>query len=69
VSPEIHVIYAGLSQLVPFIKDGFDKVGTNGNPSWIGLITGPSRTADIEKTLVLGAHGPKSLLVFIDSSF
>jgi len=69
VSPEIHVVYAGLSQLVPFIIDGFNKAEVNGNPSWIGLITGPSRTADIEKTLVLGAHGPKSLLVFIDSSF
>ena len=34
-------------------------------PSQITLITGPSRTADIEKTLVLGAHGPKELHVFI----
>jgi L-lactate dehydrogenase complex protein LldG len=29
------------------------------------LITGPSRTADIEKTLVMGAHGPKELYVFL----
>ena len=34
-------------------------------PSMISLITGPSRTADIEKTLVMGAHGPKELYVFL----
>jgi L-lactate dehydrogenase complex protein LldG len=30
----------------------------------ISVITGPSRTADIEKTLVMGAHGPKNIFVF-----
>jgi len=34
-------------------------------PSMVSNITGPSRTADIEKTLVLGAHGPKGLYVFL----
>jgi L-lactate dehydrogenase complex protein LldG len=34
-------------------------------PSSISTITGPSRTADIEKTLVLGAHGPKEFVVFL----
>lgn len=34
-------------------------------PSMVTLITGPSRTADIEKTLVMGAHGPKELYVFL----
>jgi len=31
----------------------------------ISLVTGPSRTADIEKTLVLGAHGPRELYLFL----
>jgi L-lactate dehydrogenase complex protein LldG len=31
----------------------------------ISVITGPSRTADIEKTLVMGAHGPRELYVFM----
>ena len=50
------------------IKDGFkllkNKYG-NRLPSMISNVTGPSRTADIEKTLVLGAHGPKELFVFL----
>ena len=50
------------------LKDGFkrlkNKYGQN-LPSMVCNITGPSRTADIEKTLVLGAHGPKELIVFL----
>ncbi|MBK8805566.1 MAG: LUD domain-containing protein [Bacteroidales bacterium] len=34
-------------------------------PSQITCITGQSRTADIEKTLILGAHGPKEIFVFL----
>jgi hypothetical protein len=54
---------------VPDLKDGFallikKKYGTD-IPSMITNVTGPSRTADIEKTLVLGAHGPKELFVFL----
>ncbi len=37
----------------------------NDLPSMITNVTGPSRTADIEKTLVLGAHGPRELFVFL----
>lgn len=68
IFPHIHVVIAYTSQLLPDIKDGLElmKVKYNHNlPSMISLITGPSRTADIEKTLVLGAHGPRELFVFL----
>jgi L-lactate dehydrogenase complex protein LldG len=61
-------VLAYTSQLVPDLKDAFklikEKYGQQ-IPSMISTITGPSRTADIEKTLVLGAHGPKELFVFL----
>ena len=68
IYPEVHIVLAYTSQLVADLKDGFTliKQKYNGNvPSMISNITGPSRTADIEKTLVLGAHGPKELFVFL----
>jgi L-lactate dehydrogenase complex protein LldG len=73
VSPDVHFVVAFTSQLVDDIKDSFDaiklKYGEK-QPSMISMITGPSRTADIEKTLVLGAHGPKELYLFLlDDSF
>jgi L-lactate dehydrogenase complex protein LldG len=37
---------------------------STGYPSMISFISGPSRTGDIERTLVLGAHGPKKLTIF-----
>ena len=40
------------------------KYGAN-YPSMISFITGPSRTGDIERILVLGAHGPKKLTIFL----
>lgn len=68
IYPDIHIVLAFTSQLVLDLKDGFvrlrEKYG-NQLPSMISTITGPSRTADIEKTLVLGAHGPKELFVFL----
>lgn len=68
IYPHIHVVIAYTSQLVSDLKDAFrllkEKYPDN-LPSMISNITGPSRTADIEKTLVLGAHGPKELYVFL----
>jgi len=68
VFPEIHLILAYSSQLVYDVKEALIKLGKKYDknlPSMISVITGPSRTADIEKTLVLGAHGPKEVYVFL----
>lgn len=68
IYPHVHIVLAYTSQLVMDITDAFkllkNKYDSN-QPSLISTITGPSRTADIEKTLVLGAHGPKELFVFL----
>jgi L-lactate dehydrogenase complex protein LldG len=64
----IHICIAYTDQLVYDIKDGLQRVkekyGAN-LPSLITFATGPSRTADIEKTLVVGVHGPKEVYVFL----
>jgi L-lactate dehydrogenase complex protein LldG len=63
-----HLIIAYTSQLVLHVKDALKFVREKYNsqlPSMIATITGPSRTADIEKTLVQGAHGPKEIFVFL----
>ena len=64
----IHVCIAYSSQLVYDIKDALVLLKTryqNSLPSLITLATGPSRTADIEKTLVVGVHGPKEVYLFL----
>lgn len=66
--PDTHIVLAYTSQLVPDLKDAFLRLRNKYEtrfPSFVSLITGPSRTADIEKTLVMGAHGPKELYVFL----
>jgi L-lactate dehydrogenase complex protein LldG len=68
IYPPVHIVLAYTSQLVMDLKDGFklikNKYGSK-LPSMLTIVTGPSRTADIEKTLVMGAHGPKELFVFL----
>lgn len=64
----VHICIAYTSQLVYDIRDGLELMQEkykNKIPSFITLATGPSRTADIEKTLVVGVHGPKDVYVFL----
>jgi L-lactate dehydrogenase complex protein LldG len=68
VYPPVHIIIAGKNQLVDYLEKAYSGIRDKYKddfPSHIALITGPSRTADIEKTLVLGAHGPRELRVFL----
>lgn len=63
--PEIHLVLLNKENIFGFKKcmiklEELSKINQN-----IVSITGPSRTADIEKILVLGAHGPKNLIVLL----
>jgi L-lactate dehydrogenase complex protein LldG len=66
VLPPHHVVLARREQMVPDLPAAFEWLKTQygaNYPSMISFITGPSRTGDIERILVLGAHGPKQLTI------
>ena len=66
VLPPHHVVLARREQLIADLPAAFALLRQRyapGYPSFASLITGPSRTGDIERILVLGAHGPKQLTV------
>ena len=68
VLPPHHVVLARSAQLVAGLPDAFAHLRQRYGdhfPSMISFITGPSRTGDIERILVLGAHGPRQLTVFL----
>lgn len=67
VLPPHHVVLARRDQLVADLPEAFALLKSHygpAYPSMISFVTGPSRTGDIERILVLGAHGPKRLTVF-----
>ena len=60
--PETHIALVYEKDILPDMNAFFIKYGASKN---ITFITGPSRTADIEKRIVIGAHGPKRLIIFL----
>lgn len=68
ILPHVHVVIARTDQIVGDLTDAFAltrKRHSDRLPSMLSFITGPSRTGDIERILVLGAHGPKELVLLL----
>jgi len=64
----VHICIAYTNQLLYDVKDALQKLKEKYQgqlPSFISFASGPSRTADIEKTLVTGVHGPKEVYLFL----
>jgi L-lactate dehydrogenase complex protein LldG len=68
ILPHIHVVIGRADQVVGDLTDAFALMRSRHGdrlPSMLSFITGPSRTGDIERILVLGAHGPKELVLIL----
>lgn len=65
--PENHIAVVSASRIVRAMEDGWDLLRAERGtlPRQVNFVSGPSRTADIEMTLVLGAHGPFRVHVII----
>lgn len=70
--PEIHVALLPQDSLVDSLEEGLLltrylilKSHAQGRPSYVSWVTGPSRTADIERVLTIGVHGPRELHIFL----
>jgi L-lactate dehydrogenase complex protein LldG len=68
IIPPTHIVYATSDQLIPDITTALRKAMASDlkDASYFGLITGSSRTADIEKILVQGAHGPRKVAIVLE---
>lgn len=65
--PDNHVVIVAAGQLLPHPEDVWARLARRpgGLPRTVNLIAGPSRTADVEQTIQLGAHGPRRLHVLL----
>jgi L-lactate dehydrogenase complex protein LldG len=65
--PSVHVSLLDENRILPGLADLFEAVGED-LPSALAIVTGPSRSADIEQQLVVGVHGPGEVHVVLSAS-
>ena len=68
--PETHIALVPAGRIVPFMEDAWDlaRAELGQLPRAVNFISGPSRTADIEQTIVMGAHGPYRVHIVVVGS-
>ena len=65
LTPLVHVAVLEPKNFVPDLVDLFERLAAEGPGRYVVMISGPSKTADIEMNLVTGVHGPKVVQAFI----
>ncbi len=67
--PDAHIVMLSADDLAGDYEAVWSRIrercGAGGLPRTVNLVTGPSRSADIEQTLILGAHGPRALHILV----
>ena len=63
ILPPLHVVFLPSAHIVPGITEAFEVISRSFDRGYVGFITGPSRTADIERVLTIGVHGPSRFVI------
>ena len=63
ILPPLHVVFLQSAHIVPGITEALDIISQSFDRGCVGFITGPSRTADIERVLTIGVHGPSRFAI------
>jgi L-lactate dehydrogenase complex protein LldG len=63
VLPPFHIVFLPSAHIVPDIEEAFNIISPGFDRGYVGFITGPSRTADIERVLTIGVHGPSRFAI------